>query len=102
MDWAVLIIGILFFLAGITFIFFSRRFIKWFAGYKFEHNLNYGIPEGNRGTSALSKKEYIKNIFHGKGFTRTFLHVWLVSIRILGSMLTLAGIFLLGHAFFNL
>lgn len=92
MDWYPIIIGIVFISAGIFFIFFSRRFLISFGGYKYDHNLNISQEE-NQKTSTMSKEEFIKTYTEGPGFRHILWVIWLIGIRIIGVMLVIAGFF---------
>ena len=86
---------------GILFILFARRFVIWFGGYKFEHNLNMS-PEENKKTSTMSKEEFIKTYTEVKGFQHVLWIIWLIGIRIIGVMLTMCGIFAIIWFFLHL
>jgi uncharacterized ion transporter superfamily protein YfcC len=96
-----IIIGIVFFLTGLFFVIYAGKFGEWFARYKFTHNMNYMMPEDNKETSSMNEEEYIQRTIKGKGFYRGFWLVWLTGIRVIGLMLTLAGIFLIIHEFLD-
>jgi hypothetical protein len=101
LDWTAIVIGIICFLVGILFVFFSRHFIIWFGRYKFEHNLNVS-PEGNKKTSTKSKEEFIKTYTEVKGFRRTIWLIGLTGIRILGLMFITASILILTFEIFHI
>ena len=101
MNWIIIIIGTIFFLVGILFVFFARRFFIWFGTYKFEHNLNV-YPEDNIKISTMSKEEFIRRQTVDKGFPRIIWLIGLIGIRILGIMFITVGILILVFEIFHI
>ena len=91
MAWSAIILGILFFIIGSSAAIFGGRFFKWFAGYKFENNLNLMSPQNNKSTSSMSKEDYIKRSFEGRGFRRIIGLIFITIFRIMGAMLAITG-----------
>jgi hypothetical protein len=86
-----IVLGILFFIIGSSAAIFGGRFFKWFAGYKFENNLNLMSPNNNKETSTMSKEEYLKRSFEGWRFRRIIGLIFITIFRIMGAMLAMTG-----------